>query len=189
VALTVIAGSRKGLRLEIPPPDAARPTAAVVREAVFSMIADRIPGARALDLYAGSGAMGLEALSRGAASAVLCDRDPRVLKVLRRNASRFGEGSGASVEALASPEGWPLLRRLGPFDVMFLDPPYADAGAPLAFMKAAPALGLSAPDAVVVWEMSPATLKAFPGMDTGSFSAVRTRAWGARAAAILLLGD
>jgi 16S rRNA (guanine966-N2)-methyltransferase len=185
LALVIIAGARKGLKLEMPPAAIARPTAAPVREALFSMIAARVPGARALDLYAGSGAMGLEAASRGAASALLCDRDPEALKVLRRNAARLGGGFGVKVAGLSFPEGHPALAPHGPFDLVFLDPPYAETGAPLAFMREAPALGLVAPGAALVWEMAPATLKGLPGMDTGPFAVARSRVWGSRAAAIL----
>ncbi|MDR2613668.1 MAG: RsmD family RNA methyltransferase [Deltaproteobacteria bacterium] len=185
MALSIIAGLKRGLKLESPPPATARPTAAMVREALFSMIAGRIPGARTLDLYAGSGAMGLEAASRGAASVLLCDRDPEVLRTLRRNASRFGEGFAVSVAELSFPEGFPALGRHAPFDLMLLDPPYAEREAPLEFLREAPGLGLAAPGALLVWEMAPATLKALPSLDTGSFSVTKTRAWGARAAAIL----
>jgi 16S rRNA (guanine966-N2)-methyltransferase len=187
LALIIIAGLKKGLKLEIPPPALVRPTAAMVREAVFSMISGRVEGARVLDLFSGSGAMGLEAASRGAASVVMCDRDAEVLKVLRKNAARFGEGFQVSVLALSFPAGYPALVRHGPFDLILLDPPYRDPGAASGFLVTAPVLGLCAPNALAVWEMSPATLKGISDADTGIFKVVKTRAWGARGAAILEL--
>jgi 16S rRNA (guanine966-N2)-methyltransferase len=188
MALAIIAGGRKGLKLRLPPPPAARPTAAIVREAVFSMVAGKVAGARALDLFAGSGAMGLEAASRGAASVVLCDRDPAVLAVLRQNASRFKEGYDVTVAALDFPGGFPALKRYAPFDLVFLDPPYREPEAASGFLKAAGALGACAPGAWAVWEMSPLTLMGLDGLDTGAFKPVKSRAWGARAAAILEFG-
>jgi 16S rRNA (guanine966-N2)-methyltransferase len=187
LALVIIAGRKKGLKLQIPPPSAARPTAAIVREAVFSMIAARVPGARALDLFAGSGAMGLEAASRGAGSVVLCDRNPESLKALRKNVSLFGDGFVAKALELSFPEGYPALKRYGAFDLIFLDPPYGDPEAASGFLASAPGLGLCAPEALAVWEMSPQTLKSLDGADTGAFALVKSRAWGARAAAILEL--
>ncbi|MDR1041932.1 MAG: RsmD family RNA methyltransferase [Deltaproteobacteria bacterium] len=187
MALVIIAGRKKGLKLEIPPPSVARPTASRVREAVFSMVAAKVPDARVLDLYAGSGAMGLEAASRGAREAVLCDRDPEALGILRKNAARFRDGFDVKVVGLSFPEGYPALKRLGPFDLLLLDPPYADPEAAAGFLRAAPDLGLCAPEAMAVWEMSPGTLKSIADFDIGSFRTVRTRAWGARAAAILAL--
>jgi 16S rRNA (guanine966-N2)-methyltransferase len=184
LALVIIGGSRKGLKLALPPA-AARPTAAAVREAVFSMIADAVPGSRALDLFAGSGAMGLEALSRGAARAVLCDRDPEVLKVLKKNAARFGPEPAAAVLALDFPAGYPALAAQGPFDLLLLDPPYSGADLAPGFMRAAPGLGLCSPEALLVWEMGAAALKTLESADTGAFGLVKSRSWGAKAAAIL----
>jgi 16S rRNA (guanine966-N2)-methyltransferase len=187
VALVIIAGSRKGLKLEIPPPGLVRPTASMVREAIFSLVAAKVAGARVLDLFSGSGAMGLEAASRGAGPVVMCDRDPDVLKVLKKNAGRFREGFRTTVCELSFPEGYPALRRHGPFDLILLDPPYGDPEAAPGFLRAAPGLGLCAPKAAAVWEMSPKTLKTIDDVDTGNFAVVKTRTWGARAAAILEL--
>ncbi|MDR1080467.1 MAG: 16S rRNA (guanine(966)-N(2))-methyltransferase RsmD [Deltaproteobacteria bacterium] len=187
MALVIIAGLKKGLKLEIPPPALARPTASMVREAIFSIVAARVVGARVLDLFSGSGAMGLEAASRGAGSVVMCDRDPEVLKVLKRNAARFREEFRATVRELTFPEGYPALRRYGPFDLILLDPPYGDPEAASGFLRAAPEMGLCAPKATAVWEMSPRTAKTIGETDTGRFTVVKTRAWGARAAAVLEL--
>jgi 16S rRNA (guanine966-N2)-methyltransferase len=119
----IVAGRAKGRRLA-GPADATRPTSDRTREAMFNSLAARIrlDGARVLDLYAGTGAVGLEALSRGAASAVLVEKNRAALAVLRRN-----------VETVALPGavvvGRPVQVYLGtepvePFDFVFADPPY-----------------------------------------------------------------
>src|SRR3954451_6987882 len=86
----VIAGAWGGRRLQAPPGDATRPTADRVREALFSVLADRVPGARGLDLFAGSGALGMEALSRGAAEATFVDTAPAALRAVRANLEALG---------------------------------------------------------------------------------------------------
>jgi 16S rRNA (guanine966-N2)-methyltransferase len=118
----VIAGEFKGRRLHTARGTRTRPTADRVREALFSMLGD-VSGARVLDLYAGSGALGIEALSRGAASAVFVERDQHALAALRRNLDAVGAEAGVRrrdvLRFLASPEGT--------FDLVFCDPPYDDA--------------------------------------------------------------
>ncbi|MEO8432846.1 MAG: RsmD family RNA methyltransferase [Acidobacteriota bacterium] len=116
------AGRWKGRLLGVP--EEARPTSARAREALFDILGPRVAGARVLDLYAGSGAIGLEAVSRGAARAVLVDRD---VGVLRENVARIG--AGTEIEVFESDAGG-AVRTLGsrgepPFDVVFSDPPYA----------------------------------------------------------------
>lgn len=100
-----------------------RPTAARVRESLFSIIAAHVPHARVLDLFAGTGALGIEALSRGAEHAVFVDRDRHVVTCLRRNVEPFAKRceilSVAHNQAIAL-----LAQRQGQFDVVFLDPPY-----------------------------------------------------------------
>jgi 16S rRNA (guanine966-N2)-methyltransferase len=118
----VIAGEFKGRRLHTARGSRTRPTADRVREALFSMLGD-ISGARVLDLYAGSGALGIEALSRGAESAVFVERDQRALAALRRNLEAIGAAAEVRRQDvprfLAAPEGT--------FDLVFCDPPYDDA--------------------------------------------------------------
>jgi 16S rRNA (guanine966-N2)-methyltransferase len=115
----VVAGQFKGRRLAAPRGTRTRPTADRVREALFSMLGD-VDGARVLDLYAGSGALGIEALSRGAASAVFVERDPRAVAAIERNLEPLGvEATVARAEALR----W-LARAEGEFDLVFCDPPY-----------------------------------------------------------------
>lgn len=128
----IIAGSRGGQRIAMPPGDRARPTTDRVREALFSAIAAwagtaAVPVERSLaglafcDLYAGSGAVGLEAASRGASRALLVERDPRTAQVGRRNA----EALGLAVEIVNSPVEQVLRKSPAhPFDIVFADPPY-----------------------------------------------------------------
>jgi 16S rRNA (guanine966-N2)-methyltransferase len=118
----VLAGRWKGRRLEATP--AARPTSGRARQALLNLLADRVAGARVLDLYAGTGAVGIEMVSRGAASAVLVERDAAPL---RRALERIGaEPDAIRVVALGAAEAVAEMAREGErFDVVFADPPYA----------------------------------------------------------------
>jgi 16S rRNA (guanine966-N2)-methyltransferase len=120
----VVAGAFKGRRLQAPKGTRTRPTADRVREALFSMLGD-VTGARVLDLYAGSGALGIEALSRGAASATFVDRDPRAVAAIRGNLEAVG-----TQQEVRRQDALRFLARAGagPFDLVFLDPPYDSAG-------------------------------------------------------------
>jgi 16S rRNA (guanine966-N2)-methyltransferase len=132
----VIAGRYGGRRLQAPPGDATRPTSDRVREALFSILGDRVAGARVLDLFAGSGALGLEALSRGAASATFVDAAPAALKSLRANlATLDAEGTVIRADALRWLRGASAAPRQ--YDVVFLDPPYRRAEALGAELSAA----------------------------------------------------
>jgi 16S rRNA (guanine966-N2)-methyltransferase len=118
----VVAGRYGGRRLSAPRGTRTRPTADRVREALFSMLGD-VDGARVLDLYAGSGALGIEALSRGAGSAVFVERDPRAAAAIERNLAAVGvEATVARQDALRF-----LGRAEGQFDLVFCDPPYDSA--------------------------------------------------------------
>jgi 16S rRNA (guanine966-N2)-methyltransferase len=129
--LRVIAGSVRGRRLVAPPGDDIRPTKGIVREAVFSALDSRgaIADAVVLDLYAGTGALGLEALSRGAEQAVLVERDRRALEAIEANVEHTGFADEARVvrsDVAAFLDGPPPPE--APFDLVFADPPY-DVGA------------------------------------------------------------
>lgn len=123
----IVAGTLGGRRVTAPPGDRTRPTSDRVREALFSALdaMTELSGARFADLYAGSGAVGLEAFSRGAAHVLLVESDPRAARVVRENitalraapAARLVTGKVAQVIA-AGPEG-------APYDIVFADPPYA----------------------------------------------------------------
>lgn len=124
--MRVIAGEAKGRRLVAPKGLATRPTADRVREALFDILGPRVAGAEVLDLFAGSGAVGIEALSRRAARAVFVERDRAAVAALRQNLVRLGLEPRArvlvrDVEAALSE----LVRRGARFDLVFLDPPYA----------------------------------------------------------------
>lgn len=122
----IIAGEARGLRLDVPG-SGTRPTSDRVRESLFGALeaADAIDGARVLDLYAGSGALGLEALSRGAASADLVERSRTAASVVRRNAGDVSKSMrGADVHVHESAVLAYLKRATGPWDLVFTDPPY-----------------------------------------------------------------
>lgn len=120
--LRVIAGSYRGRRLQAPRGKATRPTSARVREAVFSILGD-LSGARVLDLYAGSGALGIEALSRGAASVVLVEHDRAALACIRENLGAVGASNVARVLPVRVSAA---RKALGaePFDLVLCDPPW-----------------------------------------------------------------
>ncbi|MDT5032295.1 MAG: rRNA (guanine966-N2)-methyltransferase [Actinoplanes sp.] len=156
----IIAGVHGGRRLAAPAGSLTRPTSDRVREAFFSTLATMtdVEGARFADLYAGSGAVGLEALSRGAAATLLVESDPKAVRTIRENIAQLKAGAGARlvagrVEAVLSgpPEG-------GPFDVVFADPPYALSDAELAeVQRALIGNGWLAGSAVLVLERSTRT--------------------------------
>ncbi len=152
--MRIVAGAYGGRRIVAPPGDTTRPTSDRVREALFSMLGP-LDDAVVLDLYAGSGALGLEALSRGAARAVFVERDRRALAVLHANVATLGLCAGRAVvrsgdagrvarDAVAGGEA---------YDLVFLDPPYrlaVDAGAAVGATLG----GLLGPGARVVTESS-----------------------------------
>ncbi|HMC79218.1 MAG TPA: 16S rRNA (guanine(966)-N(2))-methyltransferase RsmD [Acidimicrobiia bacterium] len=148
--MRVIAGEAKGRRLTGIRSSAIRPTSDRVREALFSALGAAVPGARVLDLYAGSGALGIEALSRGAAGAVFVDSDREAVAAIRANLALTGTDDRASV--VRSPVGSFLAAgRHGPFDLVFLDPPYAQ-GLPVKDLEALVAGGFLDAGASVVLE-------------------------------------
>jgi len=124
----VVAGRLGGRRLRAPRGAGTRPTSERVREALFSMLGP-IDGGRVLDLFAGTGALGIEALSRGAASAVFVERDPRALAALSANLAELG--LGAEEAEIRRGEALAVLgaarERQETYDLVFVDPPYAHA--------------------------------------------------------------
>ncbi|MGK2878180.1 MAG: 16S rRNA (guanine(966)-N(2))-methyltransferase RsmD [Solirubrobacterales bacterium] len=123
--MRIVAGEFKGRRLAGPEGNAARPTSDKVREALFSILGP-IDDTRVLDLFAGTGALGLEAISRGAAEAVLVERDRRMAAVIERNVSET-LGGDAGRAKLVRGDGLKYLVGASGFDIVFLDPPYAKA--------------------------------------------------------------
>jgi 16S rRNA (guanine966-N2)-methyltransferase len=141
--MRVIAGAWRGRAIDAPPGEATRPTADRVRETLFSMLASRLgsfEGLRVADLFAGSGALGLEALSRGAGFATFVESNGRAAAVIKRNGERFGASERIRVlsgSALSLPPA-------EPFDLIFADPPYA-AGSGSAAVAAIAGAGWLAP--------------------------------------------
>jgi len=127
--MRVIAGRFGGRRLAAPAGEGTRPTADRVRESLFSILGP-LDGARVLDLFAGTGALGIEALSRGAAHATFVERDRRALEALRRNLEPLGLEADA-VRVVAGDARRHLrdaAARGEAYDLVLLDPPYGDAG-------------------------------------------------------------
>lgn len=134
--MRVITGLARGRRLETLPGETTRPTAEKVKESLFSAIQFDIEGRRVLDLFAGSGQLGIEALSRGASGCVFVDKNTDAVKVIRQNLQNTGFSALAQVlgtDAMAY-----LVRPGDRFDLVFLDPPYAAELLVPALTKVAP---------------------------------------------------
>jgi 16S rRNA (guanine966-N2)-methyltransferase len=123
--MRVIAGSAGGIRLVQPRDRSTRPIADRVKETLFAILSDRVLDARVLDLYAGSGAIGIEALSRGAAHATFVERGRQALDSLAENLRRTRLAASASVQA-QDVLSFLEYTTAGPFDLVVLDPPYAE---------------------------------------------------------------
>ncbi|QGN50271.1 16S rRNA (guanine(966)-N(2))-methyltransferase RsmD [Micromonospora sp. WMMD558] len=156
----IVAGTLGGRRIAAPPGAGTRPTSDRVREALFSAVQAEVDldGARFADLYAGSGAVGLEALSRGAEHVLLVESDPRAARVIRENVAALRAGSAVRLVTGkvgtvlgAGPDG-------DPYDVVFADPPYSVPDEEVsAMLRALVDQGWLAPDALVVVERSSRT--------------------------------
>lgn len=145
--MRVIAGTARGVPLRAPRDPGTRPVTGRVRETLFGILGERVLDARVLDLYAGSGALGIEALSRGAQRATFVERGGQALDAIRHNLSRTGLAGEASVH------GEEVLRFLSreagepAYDLVFLDPPYAERDILAPLERLVPLLS---PGAVVV---------------------------------------
>jgi 16S rRNA (guanine966-N2)-methyltransferase len=148
--MRVIAGTYGGRRLQAPPGTDTRPTADRVREALFSILGERVRDARVLDLFAGSGALGIEALSRGAAEATFVDKAPAAIRAVAANLEALG-ADGTVVRADARRFLGGASRSGRSYDLVFLDPPYRLDAALASALPAAVAAVL-APGATVVSE-------------------------------------
>jgi len=164
--MRVIGGHDRGRRLRAPRGLRTRPTADRMRETLFDVLGPAVAGARVLDLFAGTGAVGIEALSRGAARVVLVERDQSALRVLRANLAVLG-ASRAAARVMAGdvldvlPE---LGAQEGPFDFVFLDPPYATALAGRTLEALAAARVCRDGTEVVVQHSTRTVLPAVPGL-------------------------
>jgi 16S rRNA (guanine966-N2)-methyltransferase len=162
--MRIIAGKWRGRPLKSPPGEATRPTADRVREALFSMLTSRLgdfDGLRVADLYAGTGALGLEALSRGGAHVAFVENERVALDVLKTNIATFGADRDAAVLALPVEA---IGRAAVPYDVVLLDPPYGEGKALPALVRLQ-AQGWIAPHTLVSVETGKAEQLAAPGFD------------------------
>ncbi len=152
----VIAGAAGGRRLAVPPGTSTRPTSDRAREGLFASVLSELgslDGRRVLDLYAGSGAVGLEALSRGAAHVLLVESDTRAAAVIKANVGAVGIAGAAVVTDRAERLlGRPPARQGDRYDLVFADPPYATTAAAVARVLTLLADGWLAEDALVVVE-------------------------------------
>jgi 16S rRNA (guanine966-N2)-methyltransferase len=122
--LRVIAGHYRGTRLYTPSGEAIRPTSDRLRESIFNIIGPQIRGKRILDLFAGTGAMGIEALSRGATHAVFIDNNAQSLDLIHRNIEKISAHERTTVIALDATHDLSCLRKHAAIDIIFMDPPY-----------------------------------------------------------------
>jgi 16S rRNA (guanine966-N2)-methyltransferase len=141
--MRIIAGELKGRRLKTPKWDGLRPTSDKLRETLFNVVARRVPGARVLDLYAGTGAIGIEALSRGASHVTFVDRDARALKLIEENLRHCGIRDRYAI--IRTLQSLPAAS----FDLAVLDPPYDESDLTASIAAAEP---LMAPAGLLVLE-------------------------------------
>ena len=162
--MRVTGGELRGRRIRVPRSPRRGPRPDRVREALFACLGD-LDGVRALDLFAGSGALGIEALSRGATQAVFVERSAAVAELLRANLVDLGVRERG--EGRARRRRWASVRRLAAagerFDLALLDPPYAELGAMARALRALATSGILAPRATVVVEASAAARAATRG--------------------------
>lgn len=171
--MRVIAGIAKGHPLKAPKGRGTRPTADRVREALFNVLAVRVPEARVLDGFAGTGALGIEALSRGAEAAVFVESDCATAEIIRDNLNRTGlmEAATVLVQDVAQTR---RLFPLGPFNLIFLDPPY-DRGWVARLLELFGQEGLLAEDGLLALEHS---RREPAGEEAGSLVRVRQLTYG-----------
>jgi 16S rRNA (guanine966-N2)-methyltransferase len=132
--MRITGGTGRGRRLKVPAGSRVRPTSDKVKQALFNIIGDRIEGAAFLDLFAGAGGIGIEALSRGAGQVVFVDDSRESLSIVRSNVENAGFADRARL-VLSKAESF-LGKPSGPYDIVFLDPPYAMELGPLLVLIA-----------------------------------------------------
>jgi 16S rRNA (guanine966-N2)-methyltransferase len=147
-SMRVTGGEGRGRRLKVPSGSRVRPTSDKVKQALFNILGDRVIGAAFLDLYAGAGGIGIEALSRGAGRVVFVDSSRESLVVIRINIEKTGFESRAWTER-SKAEAF-IRKPSESYDIIFLDPPYADEMQPL--LELISCSGLVKPDGIVVAE-------------------------------------
>jgi 16S rRNA (guanine966-N2)-methyltransferase len=147
--MRVIAGEAKGRTLVVPRGGATRAATDRIRETLFAILEPELPGARVLDLFAGAGTLGIEALSRGAARATFVERAADAVAALRRNLATTHFVDRATVVE-ANVLSFLTERPAGPFDLAFCDPPFADVAVADATLAHPGLAGALSPDALVV---------------------------------------
>ncbi|MBU2549857.1 MAG: 16S rRNA (guanine(966)-N(2))-methyltransferase RsmD [Proteobacteria bacterium] len=180
--MRIVGGKFGGRRIWAPKGSDVRPTADRVKESVFGVLADLVEEARVLDLFAGSGALGLEAMSRGALEVIFVDRQPGALETIRRNVEALGLQERARLLKIDLIRGPGRLRGEAPFDLVFLDPPYG-RGLEVRTLNMIARLELAAAEAVAVVEQPAA--EGLEGLDP-SWRLLERRAYGQTAVAFLL---
>ena len=151
--MRIITGKARGIRLATLEGEATRPTSERAKEALFSMIQFDIEGREVLDLFSGSGQLGLEAVSRGAARATLCDRSKQAVAIINQNVQKTKLSDSCRVVCSDWEEFLRRCERREKFDIVFLDPPYAERLIPKVLPKLLPLLK---PRATVVCESAEA---------------------------------
>lgn len=146
--MRVTGGICRGRKLKVPTGSRVRPTSDKVKQALFNILGEKIVGSAFLDLYAGAGGIGIEALSRGAGSMVFVDASRGSLSIIKQNVEQTGFGGRA--QAVLSKAGAFLKKASGPYDIVFLDPPYAEELQPLLGLIAG--AGILKPDSIVIAE-------------------------------------
>lgn len=149
MAPKITGGSLGSRKLRSPKSSQVRPTPGRVKESLFSILMHRLEGARVLDLFAGTGAIGFEAASRGAARVVSVEAQRDIAQTIEEAAKSLGVDD--TVTVFQAPAERALYRLEGPFDIVYLDPPYADP-VPLSLFRLMRERELLAPDALVVYE-------------------------------------
>lgn len=183
--MRIITGKARGVRLQTLSGEATRPTSERAKEAVFSMLQFELQGARVLDLFAGSGQMGLEAVSRGASHAVLCDASREAVAVIRENIKRTGLGDLCELVCMEHTAYLRTARVTEPFDLVFLDPPYALGLIP-ASLQMLVERGLLSADAKLICESANPS-DVFSGNDTlaSCFEVLKQNRYGAASVTVL----
>ena len=173
--MRVIAGSARGRSFDAPKGDATRPTPDRVREALFSILYDAVDGARVLDLFAGSGALGFEALSRGAKHVTFIEHHKETADLLRKNAHKLGFTDRCEVtHTTAELALRALAKRSDRYDLAFLDPPY-DAGVLQKSLDMLITASIMADNALVICEHRSSTA---PPTAPPPYALTDTRAYG-----------
>lgn len=155
--MRVIAGTYRSRNLTSPPGTSTRPTSDRLRETLFNILGPRVEGSRFADLFAGTGAVGIEAISRGAAHTFFAEKAPPALKSLKTNLANLQITRNYTLEDRGTTSLLARLLKLDPLDLIFLDPPYEDEDAytqTLGFLGSPAHASILAPDALVLAEHS-----------------------------------